>query len=349
MADGPGGGPAAGDVRTAAFDDPRFEPERLRAATRAVVGPLERVTSDDELVELWSERLGRWSGPVSVDAIEAERFGRSRATNWYPSRLLRIPGGWGADVAVLDLDIATLRSVGADETAEAVVRMELRVRRWPRIPLLGPVVRALLRRRLSLWLTFKAPPRGSWELARIDFGASGEYHLAAETVPEPARDPALRDSAIWELAGDDAVGDPSDWIVSSVGDAGRHLLDLSVADNRFAPAVVEAAVRSLVRAWRRLRIGDEGAYHALAALSSYEIAEYARAADLPATVRGVEVVALVTAPRPALFLRIAALVQMRNGVREWDLWWKLELDEELEQHWRLVDAYARPELRALRG
>ena len=104
-----------------------------------------------------------------------------------------------------------------------------------------------------------------------------------------------------------------------------------------------------IRAWRRFAIGDENAYHALAALSSYEIAEYARSADLPASLRAIDVVALVSSPRPALFLRIAAVVQVGDCARERNLWWKLELDDELEQHWRLVDAYARPELRALRN
>ena len=67
----------------------------------------------------------------------------------------------------------------------------------------------------------------------------------------------------------------------------------------------------------------------------------------PASLQAIDVLALVPAPRPALFVRIAAIVQLSDGTRERNLWWKLELDDELEQHWRLVDAYARPELRAL--
>lgn len=65
--------------------------------------------------------------------------------------------------------------------------------------------------------------------------------------------------------------------------------------------------------------GEEPAerqYHALAALLSYEIAEYARNADPPASLQAIEVVALVPTPRPALFLRIAAGVQVGDGTRE---------------------------------
>lgn len=322
--------PLAG-VRRAAFDDPRFEPERLRAAARAVLGPLEQVRSDDELVALWRERFERWL-PVG----------------WRRWRLPGVPGGWGAHVVIRELEVVTLRNVGVAEPAEAVVRARLRMRRWPRIPLLGPLVRALQRGGPVVWLTLVAPPGEGWEFTRADFGAAGEYHLAAETVPEPARDPALRDAAIRELAAEGSVAEPGELTIGTEGDAARRLLDLSLADGRFAPAVVEASVRSLIRAWRRFAIGEEDAYHALARLSSYEIAEYARNADLPASLRAIDVVALVPSPRPALFLRIAAVVQVGDGARERNLWWKLELDDELAQHWRLVDAYARPELRAAR-
>jgi hypothetical protein len=322
--------PLAG-VRGAAFDDPRFEPERLLAAARAVLGPLEQVRSDDELVALWRERFERWL-PVG----------------WRRWRLPGVPGGWGAHVVIRELEVVTLRNVGVAEPAEAVVRARLRVRRWPRIPLLGRLVLALQHGGPVVWLTLVAPPGEGWKLTRADFGAAGEYHLAAETVPEPARDPALHDAAIRELAEEESVAEPGELVIGTGDDAARRLLDLSLADGRFAPAVVEASVRSLFRAWRRFAIGDENAYHALATLSSYEIAEYARNADLPASLQAIDVVALVPTPRPALFLRIAAVVQVNDGARERNLWWKLELDDELEQHWRLVDAYARPELRALR-
>ena len=116
------------DLNAAAYDDPRFEPQRLRAAASAVLRPLLQVRSDDELVELWTERFGRWL-PVY----------------WRRSRLPGVPGGWGADVLVRDVEVATLRSVGTVEAAEAVVRARLRVRRWPRIAGLGPLVRALQR------------------------------------------------------------------------------------------------------------------------------------------------------------------------------------------------------------
>jgi hypothetical protein len=98
-------------------------------------------------------------------------------------------------------------------------------------------------------------------------------------VPEPTRNPALRDTALRELAENDASADPRELLIGTDGAAARRALDLSVADGRFAPAVVEAAVRSIIRTWRRFALGDPDAYDDLAALSSYEIADYARSAD----------------------------------------------------------------------
>lgn len=269
---------------------------------------------------------------------------------WRRSRLPGVPGGWAAEVTVRDLELATLRNAGPGEPAEAVVRARLRIRRWPRIPLLGPVLAAAQRLPWSdrvLWLTLIDSEGAGWRLTRVDFGRAGEYHLAAEPVAEPGRDPALTDAAVHELAEGDATEGAAELVVATDDDAGRRLLDLSLVDGRFAPAVVAASVRSVVRAWRRFALGEEGAYDELARLSSYEVAEYARSADLPARTAGISVAAIVRSPRPALFLRIAAVVQARDGTRERDLWWKLELDDELPEHWRLVDAYARPELRAL--
>jgi hypothetical protein len=140
---------------------------------------------------------------------------------------------------IRELEVVTLRNVGVAEPAEAVVRARLRVRRWPRIPLLGPFVRTLQRGGPVVWLTLAAPPGEGWKLTRADFGAAGEYHLVAETVPEPARDPALHDAAIRELAEEESVAEPGELIIGTEDDAARRLLDLSLADGRFAPAVVE--------------------------------------------------------------------------------------------------------------
>ena len=321
-------------LRAAALDDPRFEPDRLREAVREILDPFERVETARELRALWWSRFRTW-------------------LPWWARRppLSYGPGGARVTVTARRMEVMTLRTVGRHEPAEAVVRVDLGVRYWPRVAVLGPLVRALQWRSPAdrvLWLTLVAAGGSSaWELGRVDFDEAGEYHLAAETVPEALRDPAIADEARHELAGDDAVEDPGE-LLRADDDAWRQLLDLALVDGRFAPEVVEASIRTLIRAWRQMVIGAEGALAAFVAMSSEEIAEYARAADLPVRLRDVEVLAVVASPHPVLFVRIGALVRLPSGTGETNLWWQLALDDEHAAHWRLADAYARPELRALR-
>ena len=321
-------------LRAAALDDPRFERDRLREAVREVVDPFEQVETARELKALWWSRFRHW-------------------LPWWSRRppLGIGPGGAAVSLKVRRMEVMTLRTVGRHEPAEAVVRVGLGVRYAPRVAVLGPLIRALQWRSPAdrvLWLTLVAAGGAdAWELGRVDFDEAGEYHLAAETVAEALRDPAIGDEARHELARDDTVAAPGE-LLRADDDARRQLLDLSLVDGRFAPAVVEASVRTIIRAWRQMVIGGEGALGAFVAMSSDDIAEYALAADLPVRLREVEVLAIVPSPRPVLFVRLGALVRLPSGTGEADLWWQLVLDDEHAAHWRLADAYARPELRALR-
>ncbi len=319
-------------LRAAALDDPRFERDRLREAVREVLDPFEAVETEEELRALWRQRVEPWIPRSSLSPI------------------VTFPERWGASVTVRSVELVTFRSVGPHEPAEAVARVDVWIRRWPRVPVLGPVVRTLQWRSLGervLWVTLVTEASGGWTLGRVDLDEAGEYHLGAETVPEALRDPAIGDEARHELAREDAVDEPGA-LVRAQDDAQRQLLDLSLVDGRFAPAVVEASVRTLIRAWRQMVIGREGAFAAFAAMSSEEVAEYAMAAPLPVRLRAVEVVAVVASPRPGLFLRIDAVVQLERGTGKKDLWWQVVLDDQHDAHWRLADAYAVPELRALR-
>ena len=107
--------------------------------------------------------------------------------------------------------------------------------------------------------------------------------------------------------------------------------------------MVEASVRAIMRAWREAAVNGDGA--ALEALSAPDIPAYARDADVPTRPRSVRVLVLEPPPRPALYLSLCAVTQHVKGAREKESVWKLVLDDDLPQHWRLVDPYARPELR----
>jgi hypothetical protein len=300
-------------LRAAAFDDPRFEPERLRAAVEEILAPLARAERARELHALL------------LPMLRVERY---LGWSWLP--IANVPPFVRVSLDVEEWDVVTVRNRGAGEPAEAVVRVAIRLRTW------------LLTRPHTLWLSLADPDGSGWRLTRTDVDREGEFHLAAEEVREPSADPAMRDEAVHELAAADAV-ETAELRLDTDGDAGRHMLDLSLVDGRFAPAVVEASVREIMRAWREAAVSGDSA--ALEALSTPEIPAYARDADVPTRLRSVRVLVLEPPPHPALYLSICAVTQHAHGAREKESVWKLALDDDLPQHWRLVDPYARSELR----
>jgi predicted lipid-binding transport protein (Tim44 family) len=95
---------------------------------------------------------------------------------------------------------------------------------------------------------------GHWILISIEQGSEGEHALKDTVAPTPWSDEsALRDEAMVEGAVADAV--PAGTSVAEVadldyrGDARAAALDLSLADGRFAPDLLEIAARRAVAAW----------------------------------------------------------------------------------------------------
>ena len=91
-----------------------------------------------------------------------------------------------------------------------------------------------------------APVNGYWMVMSIEQHAEGDHHLDAKIVASPWSDEEqLGDEALTELAVADAL--PDGFTTADLadldfdGDARAHALDLSLADARFAPDVLEAA------------------------------------------------------------------------------------------------------------
>jgi predicted lipid-binding transport protein (Tim44 family) len=107
---------------------------------------------------------------------------------------------------------------------------------------------------------------GRWILLSIEQDAEGAHNLDAPIVASPWSDEArLHDEAVTELAVADAapnVAEISD--LDFDGDARAAALDLSNADGRFAPAVLEAAARRAVSAWAEAVDGDDAALESIA-------------------------------------------------------------------------------------
>ncbi|MDX6343562.1 MAG: hypothetical protein QOH87_3700, partial [Trebonia sp.] len=116
---------------------------------------------------------------------------------------------------------------------------------------------------------------GRWILASIEQGAEGEHALAAKLVPTPwSDDQALRDEAMTEAAVEDAV--PSGTNLAELadldfaGDAHAAALDLSLADGRFAPDLLEIAARRAVQAWAAAIDGEDAALRRIASAGAVQ-------------------------------------------------------------------------------
>jgi predicted lipid-binding transport protein (Tim44 family) len=111
-----------------------------------------------------------------------------------------------------------------------------------------------------------------WVLASIESGAEGDHYLKDKVVQtEWADDQALRDEAMVEGANAErapdgtSVADLAD--LQFNGDAHAAAMDLSLADARFAPDILEIAARRAVSAWA---VAVDGPNTALRRLASPE-------------------------------------------------------------------------------
>jgi predicted lipid-binding transport protein (Tim44 family) len=110
---------------------------------------------------------------------------------------------------------------------------------------------------------------GRWIVVSIEQGAEGTHAIDDAIVATTwSDDTALRDEALVEGAMEDAV--PANTAIAEVadldfkGDAHAAALDLSLADGRFAPDVLEVAARRAVSAWAEAVDGDDARLRSLA-------------------------------------------------------------------------------------
>jgi predicted lipid-binding transport protein (Tim44 family) len=114
-----------------------------------------------------------------------------------------------------------------------------------------------------------AQRNGRWVLVSIEQGAEGAHAIDDAIVATSWSDTtALRDEALIEGATSDAVPQGTD--VADVadldfkGDAHAAALDLSLADGRFAPDVLEVTARRAVTAWAEAVDGDDARLRSIA-------------------------------------------------------------------------------------
>ena len=210
---------------------------RDRAALARLVGP-------DLLVE-WSRRL---------DDFDAK--------------------GWHNRVEVLE--DPTVHYVGItnredDDEDRAVVRVTAKLRAYVLDRSGGRVMRKGEKNetiKLEEYWTL-ARRGGGWMVLSIEQRAEGDHHLEGAIVASPWSDEQrLGDESLTDLAVADGLPDgftTADLAeVGFDGDARARALDLSVADARFSPDVLEAAARRAVEAWAEAVDGDDAALERVA-------------------------------------------------------------------------------------
>jgi predicted lipid-binding transport protein (Tim44 family) len=280
--------------------------------------------------------------------------------------------GWRNHVQIQgDVDVQYLGLVNRTDDREdrCVVRLDARLRDYvvdkfgSRINHSGSTSEFV---RLQEYWTLGKRPGGGWMVLSIEQDAEGAHHLESDLVASPWGDQRLHDEALVEGAVAEKVLDG--YKVSDVadldfdGDARAAALDLSLADGRFAPDVLEAAVRAAVAAWTEavdgedtdlLKLATAGAAHDL--LYPGGSGEQRRLVVRGPRIKALRIVALDAAAEPPTMtvevdVRGRRYVQDRDTAavisgddkkeRDFTEHWLMGLSDDDRNPWRIVDATA---------
>jgi predicted lipid-binding transport protein (Tim44 family) len=202
-----------------------------------------------------------------------------------------------------------------------------------------------------------------WIVTSIEQRAEGDHHLEGEIVASPWSDTQrLDDESLTELAVADGL--PEGFTTSDLaelefsGDARARALDLSLADARFMPALLEAAARRAVAAWAEAVDGADDSLLAVASPEAVQALLYGgdasrrtRLVVRGARVRRIEIASLQVEREPATMTVVvevggrryvedrdtaAVLSGSKDSATTFTESWTLALNGPDEAPWRLV-------------
>jgi predicted lipid-binding transport protein (Tim44 family) len=331
----------------AADEDPMFSPDNVRAAGARLFVEVQAAWSAEDRNKLRTlvapELLAEWE----------------RRLDDFQRR------GWHNQVDVINEPTVTyvgLSRTGREIEDRVVVKIEAKLKDYVEDGAGRHIKRSghfseVVRTR-EFWTLGKRA--GHWTLISIEQGAEGEHALADKVVAtEWSDDQALNDEAMTEQAVADAV--PEGTSVAEVadldfaGDARAAALDLSLADGRFAPDLLEIAARRAVAAWATAIDGDGKALRAVASARA-TVAMLHPSADTRLVVRGpqiqrIEITALDAAAHPptmsidvhikgSRYIENRDTTEVISGSRskevEFTEHWTLALDGDKSQPWQIV-------------
>jgi predicted lipid-binding transport protein (Tim44 family) len=343
----------------AADEDPMFSPDNVRAAGNRLFTEIQAAWSSDDRIRLRGlvapELLAEWER--RLDDFERR--------------------GWQNHVEIVgepNVTYVGLSRTGRELEDRVVVRIDAKLRDYV-VDRAGHHIKRAGRptesvRTREFWTLGKRA--GHWVLTSIEQGAEGSHAISEHVVATPwSDDQGLRDQAMTEQAVADAV--PDGVKVAEVadldftGDARAAALDLSLADGRFAPDLLEIAARRAVAAWSR---AIDGADKDLLAVATPEATQSMLHPGDPSgrtrlVVRGpqikqIRIVALDAAAEPPTMTidveikgrryvedrsTTAILSGSRSREVEFNEHWTLALDGDDQQPWRIV-AVGEPVARA---
>lgn len=326
-----------------------------------------------EMVGRWADYLFR-EAQSAWDAVDRERLaaivGDDLLVEW-KRRLDDFDAkGWHNRVEVLgpvQVEYLGLANRSHDSDDRAVVRIEAKLRDYV-IDASGATIKAngasSAERVLREWWTL-GKRDNRWIVVSIEQEAEGRHNLDARLVATPADDvERLGDEALVDLAVQDKVA--PGFTVAEVadldfeGDARAAALDLSLADARFAPDVLEAAARRAVAAWSVAVDGDDAPLAAVASPEAlgrllYPDGDGSRLVVRGPVVRRLRIAALDAGAQPPV-MTVELDVSGRRYVEDRDTAavvsgsrsaetafterWTLALDGPGHAPWRIVDAAA---------
>jgi predicted lipid-binding transport protein (Tim44 family) len=282
--------------------------------------------------------------------------------------------GWHNRVEVLgepEIQYVGLVNREDDDEDRAVVRITANLRAY----VIDRHGRRIMRReskgeQITLKEYWTLARRGdAWIVTSIEQRAEGDHHLESEIVASPWSDTErLEDESLTELAVADGL--PEGFTTSDLaeleftGDAQARALDLSLADARFMPALLEAAARRAVAAWAEAVDGSDDALLAVASPDAIEALLYGgdgsrrtRLVVRGARVRRIEIAALQVEREPATMSIVvevggrryvedrdttAVLSGSKDAATTFTETWTLALDGPDDAPWRLVSAVGAP-------
>jgi predicted lipid-binding transport protein (Tim44 family) len=233
----------------AAQDDPAFAADNVRTGADQLFRQVQAAWSANDVATL--------EGLVGKDMMVEWR----RRLNDFARK------GWHNVVEVqgeVGVEYIGLVNRAADEDDRCVVRLTAHLRDY----VIGKNGRKLTRKdssseftTLKEYWTLCKREGGGWRLLSIEQDMEGSHHIDAEIVASPWDDSRIRDEALVEGAVADKVVDG--YKISDIadldfdGDARAAALDLSLADARFGPDILETAARRAVGGWAEAVDGSD--------------------------------------------------------------------------------------------